>query len=512
VWVCRRFDKYDPSHLCASREEKRWKGYAACTDTVLGAEISRTGPEYKNGQLCWMVTYAVLDAHTGASCGTTVLERCDSFQTCSVTRRGRELGRTGPVYDHDQMCYQVTYQLLDLYTDAVCGQVTVEECQAVGDGCNPPTLSPSGVRQGRSVSVRYSAWGMHISRIEVYVLGDSRDGAHPGSGGAWYLLASSGRAGGNVSVDTSSLYPKQRTVWVKAFYPEGSSNCYGHFTVTPGPTPTLPAPGFVPCPNCVQDIVYQGNKEGNWDIYTASPDGTNEQRLTGAAGNDTAPAWYPSGQYIAFQTDRDANWEIYTMDADGANQINLTNNAAADVAPFWSCRYIYFQSNRDGNWEIYRMCADGSLQTRLTNNTGSDAQPAVSVDERVAFQSNRDGNWEIYSMNTDGRGVRRLTNSIWAETSPQFSENGQWIVYQTNKTGQWDIAVMDINGANVRYVVRTASPDESPAWHPYCDWIYFQSMRLGSWDIYRTNQDGTVTQRITTRVSSAEMLDDAVNY
>jgi Tol biopolymer transport system component len=71
---------------------------------------------------------------------------------------------------------------------------------------------------------------------------------------------------------------------------------------------------------------------------------------------------------------------------------------------------------------------------------------------------------------------------------------------------------MDINGANVRYVVRTASPDESPAWHPYCDWIYFQSMRQGSWDIYRTNQDGTVTQRITTRASSAEMIDDAVNY
>jgi len=134
------------------------------------------------------------------------------------------------------------------------------------------------------------------------------------------------------------------------------------------------------------------------------------------------------------------------------------------------------------------------------------------VDERVVFQSNRDGNWELYTMNTDGTGVRRLTNTSWAEVSPQFSPNGLWIVYQTNKTGNWEIAVMDLNGQNERFVVRTASPDQSPAWYPYCDWIYFQSMRQGSWDIYRTNQDGTITERITTRVSSAEMLDDAVNF
>ncbi len=513
VWECKRFDKYDTEHLCTRRQEKRWQGYELCTETVLGGEISRRGPEYENGQLCWWVTYAVLDKHTGESCGATELERCEPYQVCAATSRGRELSREGPFYSESQVCYQVTYELLDAYTEAVCGQETVEECQAVGNGCNHPNLHPSMVRQGQAVNVSFSAWGPGITGIEVYLLGDSRDGPHPSGGGAWYLLAASGPAGGSTAIDTSSLYPKERTVWVKAFYPGGWSNCYGHFTVTPGPTPTLPAPGFVPCPNCVEDIVYQSNKEGQWDIYMASATGRDELRLTGPEGNDTAPAWYPSGQYIAFQTDRDANWEIYTMDADGANQINLTNNAAADeVAPFWSCRYLYFQSNRDGNWEIYRICADGSGEVRLTDNAATDAQPAVSLDERVAFQSNRDGNWEIYTMNADGTGVRRLTNTTWAETSPQFSPNGQWIVYQTNKTGQWEIAVMDLNGQNVRYVVRTASPDESPAWHPYCDWIYFQSMRQGSWDIYRTNQDGTVTQRITTRASSAEMLDDAVDY
>jgi len=81
-------------------------------------------------------------------------------------------------------------------------------------------------------------------------------------------------------------------------------------------------------------------------------------------------------------------------------------------------------------------------------------------------------------------------------------------VLQTDKGGQSEIAVMDVTGGNMRTIVRSAAPDEAPAWHPYCEWIYFQTFRAGSWDVYRTNQDGTVTQRVTMRASSAEMLDD----
>ncbi len=503
-----KYDKNMPEHVCERQTDQDCVPYVPCTETVLGGEISRRGPEFVDGQLCWWVTYALVDKYTGEQCGTTELERCEPYQGCSVTRRSRELSREGPFYVSGQVCYKVTYELVDAYTGEVCGQETVDECQPVGNGCNTPSINPSVTSQGHSVTVSFSAWGPGITGIQVYLLGDAQDGPHPGGGGAWYLLASTGPEGGSVTIDTSWLFPKNRTIWIKAIYPGGWWSCYGHFRVTPGPTPTLPVPGFVPCPTCVKPVVYQSNASGQWDIYKANEDGSNEMRLTDNAGADKAPHWHPSGTEITFQSDRDGNWEVYTMNADGSNQMNVSQNTAADVAPYWSCQYIYFMSDRDGNWEIYRMNRDGTQQTRLTNNAATDAEPSTSCNERVAFQSKRDGNWEIYTMNFDGTDVKRLTNTPWNETAPEWSPNGEWIVFQTDKTGQAEIAVMDVNGGNLRTIVRSASPDEAPAWHPYCEWIYFQTYRSGSWEIYRTNQDGTVTQRVGIRASSAEQLDD----
>ena len=48
---------------------------------------------------------------------------------------------------------------------------------------------------------------------------------------------------------------------------------------------------------------------------------------------DESPAWSPDGSQILFQSDRDGNFEIYVMNSDGSGQANLTNNAAGDSAP-----------------------------------------------------------------------------------------------------------------------------------------------------------------------------------
>jgi Tol biopolymer transport system component len=73
---------------------------------------------------------------------------------------------------------------------------------------------------------------------------------------------------------------------------------------------------------------------------------------------------------IVFDTNRDGNYEIYTMNAGGGGQTRLTNNTAVDTLPAWSAdgTKIAFSTGRDGNYEIYTMNADGTGQTRLTNN------------------------------------------------------------------------------------------------------------------------------------------------
>ncbi|PYX34191.1 MAG: hypothetical protein DMG80_03150 [Acidobacteria bacterium] len=119
------------------------------------------------------------------------------------------------------------------------------------------------------------------------------------------------------------------------------------------------------------------------------------------AGNSTG---VPNSERILFQSDRDGNWEIYTMRTDGSEQINLSRHPADDTQPSLSPdgHRIVFVSNRDGNSEIYVTNTDGSRVRRLTNNPAEDVYPAWSRDGRIAFTSNRSGNDEIHILNADG--------------------------------------------------------------------------------------------------------------
>src|SRR6185369_5952010 len=66
------------------------------------------------------------------------------------------------------------------------------------------------------------------------------------------------------------------------------------------------------------------------DIYTISPQGTNETRLTNANALSYLPAYSPDGSKIAFTRetiDLTHNFfarNIYVMNADGSNQTKIT--------------------------------------------------------------------------------------------------------------------------------------------------------------------------------------------
>jgi Tol biopolymer transport system component len=152
--------------------------------------------------------------------------------------------------------------------------------------------------------------------------------------------------------------------------------------------------------------------QGNWQIFTLNPDGTDLTRLTDLPSNQSHPAWSPDGTRIAFDVqeskDRTA---IYVMNADGSSLDQLTEGSGWNYLPDWSPDggRIAFVSNRDGNDEIYVMNADGSGQMRLTTDPEEDLSPTWSPDgTRIAFQSNRNANNEIYVMNAEGS--ERLTD------------------------------------------------------------------------------------------------------
>jgi dipeptidyl aminopeptidase/acylaminoacyl peptidase len=72
---------------------------------------------------------------------------------------------------------------------------------------------------------------------------------------------------------------------------------------------------------------------------------------------------YPgSNGRIAFVSNRDGDLEIYSMEPDGSDQRNLTNDSTADTDPEWSPdgTRIAFVKAIEGHRNVYVMNADGS--------------------------------------------------------------------------------------------------------------------------------------------------------
>jgi len=77
------------------------------------------------------------------------------------------------------------------------------------------------------------------------------------------------------------------------------------------------------------------------DVYVMDAEGAeqgagNMRQLTDTPSIvDESPAWSPDGSQILFQSDRDGNFEIYVMNADGSQQRRLTNDWGGDYWPVW---------------------------------------------------------------------------------------------------------------------------------------------------------------------------------
>ncbi len=95
-------------------------------------------------------------------------------------------------------------------------------------------------------------------------------------------------------------------------------------------------------------ITFSRQAEGDYEIYTIRPDGTDERRLTHSLGNDAHMGWSPDGEFIVFASTRmgykdeitytDAPQpygEIFVMRWDGSDVVQLTDNQWEEGTPAW---------------------------------------------------------------------------------------------------------------------------------------------------------------------------------
>lgn len=123
-----------------------------------------------------------------------------------------------------------------------------------------------------------------------------------------------------------------------------------------------------------QAIVYQGTdpQGNNPGIYLVPFGGGESTRLTNHE-SDRAPVFSPDGTQVVYMSTRDGNWNIYTASAQGSAPRQITTHPGNDGLPVWSRdgSQLAYVSDMGGSWGIYTISANGGTPVKVTEWDGN---------------------------------------------------------------------------------------------------------------------------------------------
>ncbi|MDB5145341.1 MAG: Periplasmic component of the Tol biopolymer transport system-like protein [Mucilaginibacter sp.] len=116
-------------------------------------------------------------------------------------------------------------------------------------------------------------------------------------------------------------------------------------------------------------------------VYTVPVTGGTPKQIT-PKGPSYTHGWSPDGKDIVFCGDRNGEFDVYKIPAAGGTEIRLTDAKELDDGPEYTPdgKYIYFNSVRSGLMQIWRMKPDGSDQEQVTKDDYNNWFAHVSPD------------------------------------------------------------------------------------------------------------------------------------
>jgi Tol biopolymer transport system component len=176
-------------------------------------------------------------------------------------------------------------------------------------------------------------------------------------------------------------------------------------------------------------IVYDVGEDDSLQIWigNAAPGtGHDPQPLTFPPGISRNASFNANGTRILFESNRDGDFDLYLMDPDGGNVVPLANAPGDDVDASWSPvgSQIVFANQTGASSDLWMINSAGTIRTPFLVNPVSDWQPVFTSDgAAVVFASDRDGTPDIFHVNVDGTGLTRFhLNSSTIDEDPASSK------------------------------------------------------------------------------------------
>jgi Tol biopolymer transport system component len=261
-----------------------------------------------------------------------------------------------------------------------------------------------------------------------------------------------------------------------------------------------------------QRLTYWQYEEGSGThrIVNSKVDGTDAIVIDESFATLDRPDWSPDGQYIAYAAQKNGNWDIWIATADGTRKVRVTSDPRMETNPLWKPQGLalsykmapvagrynlteqYFMTFENGidnptvhEWngvqsiQMYDWSPDGSSVAYtaevVTPASGEDRVSYVAMVENV---NGSDGGI------TNSKPVLLAGRTTLGDRGPVFSPDGRQVAFwawdQNYRATLW---LSDVDGRNLRQLT-TVGLDMAPRWSPDGRSIVFESTRAGNQDIW----------------------------
>lgn len=272
-------------------------------------------------------------------------------------------------------------------------------------------------------------------------------------------------------------------------------------------------------------IVFQSNRDGNWEIYRSYADGSQPVRLTNDAAADESPCVSPDGRWIAFARSHDkgraseqvAAREIYMMDAQSGNGlICISRHRADDWSPAFSPKgnRLAFVSDRDDaravdfhdrQSDVFLFSLADSSLTRFSQGFGDKSAPSFMPDgDALVYVNNVNGAFDIFEQRLNSAQPSNLfpkngshhgpSQGRPSKGGPQISPDGKRIVYFEKRDHNLDLFLFDREKNNAQRLTCDPATEAFPFFSPDGNEIFFTSNRSGGYQIYAMDLRQPITR------------------
>jgi Tol biopolymer transport system component len=247
-------------------------------------------------------------------------------------------------------------------------------------------------------------------------------------------------------------------------------------------------------------IVFHSSRDGDFEVFTMNPDGSEQTQLTFDTFNQFDPQWSASGREIAVIA-YGAEYPfgaLRVMNADGSDARDVIQGANGEyVGNFaWSPSSRRFALAYGGRITVIN--ADGTDATVVPNSDGAGGVCSWSRDgKRIVFVHYTPSGSDLEIINVDGSGRRVFVANAEGDHATWSPDGHQFLFSSRRDGGDLDIFVMNADGSSVRQLTHNDSDDDDPVWSPDGKWIAFQSTRDGDEEVFVMNADGSDVRQLT---------------